>query len=167
MTIKIEEIKAGDRVTVEGVVIGVKNDVVCFDAGVGGDAARHYAHVSGIVSHTPAPREFTPGDPVTIVGHDTLYEFVSVFNAENGIVARVDNAGAPWVAISLLSALRHADPAPASQEPAKERRKVERWINFYPDGHASTFDTRETADIIAGASRIACLHVVGYEGDGL
>lgn len=49
----------------------------------------------------------------------------------------------------------------------KERKKVEAWVNFYPDRIGGAYGLRETADRFAANDRIACLHVEGYEGDGL
>jgi hypothetical protein len=163
--VDIAKIKAGDRVTVEGVVIGVKNDVVCFDAGVGGDAARHYAHMSGIASHTPAPREFKPGDEVRNVEQfkNARLFIIATFD-ETAWIRDANN----WSMLCPINELRHADPSPAPQEPEKGRKKIEAWVNAYPESEWSrAHKSRSEADQVASKHRIACLHVVGYEGDGL
>ena len=39
------------------------------------------------------------------------------------------------------------------------------WVNIYPDGARSIYETKERADYCANSDRIACVYVTGTEGE--
>jgi hypothetical protein len=169
MTIKIEDIRVGDKVALKvGVVTAVRGkDSLCpITVDIEGDG--NAVALSSIETHTPAPREFKPGDEVRHVDTSFVYVFLARFGGK-AVVGRLSSDGSPCVTWTDESDLRHADPAPAPQEaPGKEREKIEYWVNAYPYGEWSrAHKSRSEADQAATTRRIACRHVVGYEGDGL
>jgi hypothetical protein len=114
MTFKIEDFSVGDRVTLkEGVVTAVRQYSgpypVSIRIGIE-DGPSSFA-LSSIATHTPAPRPFKVGDPVT-------WAFGAVngeFKGTHGHFAFIglDHGNARVIPVSHL---RHADPAPAPQE---------------------------------------------------
>jgi hypothetical protein len=164
MTIKLEDIRIGDKVTLHAKIVedGWANG--SFVANVGG--ARVGIAGADIATHTPAPREFKPGEIVRIGAGVTHYRFI----AEDDGYAFVALIGdEPTRRILPVCDLRHADaPVPPPQEPVKERKKIEAWVNVYQgDDFGKGHKSRLEADDAATTRRIACLHVEGYEGDGL
>lgn len=171
MAVKFEDLKVGDKVTVEGVVVlkeggfPVPADVVSvsFDG-----LATVHVNLSSIATHTPAPRPFKVGDEVR---DDKNWPDVPLFligTYEEMAWVR-DRSGR--LTTCRLSDLRHADPVPAPQEaPVKERKKkIEYWVNVYPDGPSTRVHATKEKAIRAQSRRIVdCIPLIGYcEGDGL
>jgi hypothetical protein len=168
MAINLEDISVGDKVALkEGVVTAVRKDGGPYPLSIriGVEKSTSSFALSSIATHTPAPREFKVGDEVSNIAQFTNGRFFII--ATFGEWAWVRDAD-DWTTQFRLSDLRHADPAPAPWEaPAEERKKIEYWENVYPRHSSCRHETRESADKNAGRDRIACLHVVGYEGEGL
>jgi hypothetical protein len=167
MATKFKDINVGDKVTVEGVVVlkegglSVPMDVV--SVSFGGFAVAH-VNLSLIATHTPAPRPFKIGDPVRRRCDVGVCQLLAWFEGK-AVLGHSGTNGRPTVLLADKSELLHVDPAP--QELAKERKRIEAWVNVYPGDYPfCVYRSQRLADNNPG-NRIACLHVVGYEGDGL
>lgn len=169
MTFKIEDFSVGDRVTLKvGVVTAVRGkDSLCpITVDIEGDG--NAVALSSIATHTPAPRPFKIDDPVRRRCDTDVCQLLAWFEGK-AVLGRPGPNGRPTVLLADKDELLHADSVPAPQEaPGKEREKIEYWVNAYPYGEWSrAHKSRSEADQAATTRRIACLHVVGYEGDGL
>lgn len=98
--IDISKIKVGDEVTIRAKVVGVRTNYleVVFSAG------QMLVPNCEIVTHTPSPREFKPGD-VVFIEKAGPYEFIAI---RDGLACAWNNK-AKRFDYTLLHRLRHAD----------------------------------------------------------
>jgi len=92
MTIKLENIRPSDKITVEFTVKDVES-YGCYALSAspaGRDAPIYGLMPEYITTHTPAPREFEPGDPVLIVGWGSPTQSATFVCMDGGkIVVRI------------------------------------------------------------------------------
>ena len=76
-----------------------------------------------------------------------------------------------WYVSNWSAAGSHQHNAGYNLIEIKPKRKIEFWVNVYPDGRFSALShrTRESADADANSYRIACIHFTREyeEGEGL
>ena len=77
--IDVSKIKVGDKVVIEATVVRIDPEDEDLPLGLqyGDDPTKgwEWCGTAGIISHTPAPREFKAGDKVTWGHGDVVYEF--------------------------------------------------------------------------------------------
>lgn len=113
--IDVSKIKVGDEVTVRGHVVHINNDRLAmpYELGINfrnrADASWTNIPTLCIATHTPAPREFKPGDRAIVYDAVTdskdLCDVLAIDDAFAWI--RNTKSGGRWTA--RLSDLRHAD----------------------------------------------------------
>ena len=101
--IDISKMQLGDKVTVHGTILTIDRRRDRF-GGAGIAIREQWFTPEKIITHTPAPHEFKPGDRVTWGDGLDVYEFI----AQRGAVAIVWDADYGIQGPSL-SDLRHAD----------------------------------------------------------
>lgn len=99
--VDLSKIKVGDEVTVRMVVKTVDTDGIFNASSSGG--VHGWIDSSEIATHTPAPREFKPGETV-YAGSATKWKIEHV----NGFWAWIVDANG-WNRLEALENLRHAD----------------------------------------------------------
>lgn len=84
MAIDLSKVKDGDKLAFEGVVVAIafpyRKADVCVKWPCGDT---HWVCSADAISHTPAPREFKPGDQVTWGNGSEVYEFREARNGES------------------------------------------------------------------------------------
>lgn len=106
--VDISKIKVGDEVTVKAIVkeVTVRGNIK-FDVKAFGSAA--IAFPSDIVTHTPKPREFKPGDEVRFRDEWTTSLFRVVYVKDEHAWIEKIGSSVEWRGLVLTKELRHAD----------------------------------------------------------